>query len=89
VRGERRLLLVLDNFEHVLGAAPLVAHLLAACPLLTCLVTSRAPLRLAAEQLVPVPPLPTPPDADSARPPVTTSPPCRRRCCPPHTTARH
>ena len=69
VRGERRLLLVVDNFEHVLGAAPQVAHLLAACPHLTCLVTSRAPLRLAAEQLVPVPPLPMPPDADSARTP--------------------
>ncbi len=42
----RRLLLVLDNFEHLLAAAPLVAELLAACPGLTVLATSRAPLHL-------------------------------------------
>src|SRR5262249_11032478 len=61
-------------FEHVLGAAPQLAHLLAAYPLLTCLVTSRAPLRLAAEQPFPVPPLPTPPDTDSGRAPVAAGP---------------
>jgi predicted ATPase/DNA-binding CsgD family transcriptional regulator len=56
----RRLLLVLDNFEHVLEAAPLVAELLAATPGLKILATSRAPLRLAAEQEFAVPPLRTP-----------------------------
>jgi predicted ATPase/DNA-binding SARP family transcriptional activator len=43
---ERRLLLVLDNFEHVDAAAPLVGELLAAAPELKVLATSRAPLRL-------------------------------------------
>jgi predicted ATPase/DNA-binding XRE family transcriptional regulator len=55
--GERRILLVLDTFEHVLDAALLVADLLADCPRLTVLVTSRAPLRLRGEHEFPVPPL--------------------------------
>jgi DNA-binding SARP family transcriptional activator len=42
-------LLVLDNFEHVGAAAPLVAELLAACPALKVLVTSREPLAIRAE----------------------------------------
>lgn len=46
----KHLLLVLDNFEHVVAAAPLVGELLAACPALTVLVTSRAPLNIRAEQ---------------------------------------
>ena len=54
---DRRLLLVLDNFEHVLGAAPVVAELLGACPRLTILATSRALLRLRDEHQLPVPPL--------------------------------
>lgn len=54
---ERRLLLVLDNFEQVVEAAPLVAALLAACPHLKVLVTSRARLRLSGERERPVPPL--------------------------------
>jgi predicted ATPase/DNA-binding XRE family transcriptional regulator len=58
--GERRLLLVLDNFEHLLGAAPEVTDLLASCPLLKVLATSRAPLRLRGEQEYPVEPLPVP-----------------------------
>jgi predicted ATPase/DNA-binding CsgD family transcriptional regulator len=53
----RHLLLVLDNFEHVLGAAPLVAELLAACPRLKVLATSRAALRLSGERDLAVPPL--------------------------------
>ncbi|MEA2523106.1 MAG: hypothetical protein QOF73_333, partial [Thermomicrobiales bacterium] len=56
----RQLLLILDNFEHVLDAAPGVVELLAACPQLTVLVTSRAPLRVSGEHEVPVPPLALP-----------------------------
>jgi predicted ATPase len=47
---EKRFLLVLDNFEHVAGAAPEVADLLGSCPNLTVLVTSRAPLRVRGER---------------------------------------
>jgi predicted ATPase/Tfp pilus assembly protein PilF len=54
---ERQLLLVLDNFEQVLAAAPFVADLLAAAPRLQLLVTSRSLLRLSAERELPVPPL--------------------------------
>ena len=58
--SDRQLLLVLDNFEQVLGAAPRVGGLLAACPRLKALVTSRAPLHLYGEHLFPVPPLALP-----------------------------
>ena len=54
---ERRTLLVLDNFEQVVDAAPLVADLLGACRDLTILVTSRVRLRLSGEREYPVPPL--------------------------------
>jgi predicted ATPase/DNA-binding CsgD family transcriptional regulator len=57
-------LLVLDNFEHVIDAAPLVVELLAASPWLTCLVTSRAVLRISGEHAFPLPPLPLPPSAE-------------------------
>jgi predicted ATPase/class 3 adenylate cyclase len=50
----KRLLLVLDNFEHLLAAATWLADLLTAFPDLEVLVTSREPLRLAAEQQYPV-----------------------------------
>ena len=53
-------LLVADNFEHVLGAAPFIGALLGACPALTVLATSREPLALRAEERYPVPPLPLP-----------------------------
>ena len=54
---DRRLLLVLDNFEQVPDAAPLVAALLSACARLRVLVTSRIPLLLRWEHELPVPPL--------------------------------
>jgi predicted ATPase/Tfp pilus assembly protein PilF len=60
---DKRLLLVLDNFEQLLSAAPFVAELLAAAPRLWIIATSRAPLRLAAEREYPVPPFDIP-DAD-------------------------
>ncbi len=63
--GDRRLLLVLDNFEHVLEAAALVPTLLAACPGLCILATSRGPLQVFGEHLLPVPTLGLP---ASARP---------------------
>jgi predicted ATPase len=56
----RRLLLVLDNFEHVIAAAPLLTRLLRAAPGLVVLVTSRAVLRLDGEHDFPVPGLPFP-----------------------------
>jgi predicted ATPase len=59
--GSRRLLLVLDNFEQVTEAAPLLAGLLAAAPGLKMLVTSRSTLRLSGEHEFPVPSLPVPP----------------------------
>jgi predicted ATPase/DNA-binding CsgD family transcriptional regulator len=55
-----RLLYVLDNFEHLIAAAPLVAELLASCPEVRVLVTSRERLRLRGERTVVVPPLPIP-----------------------------
>jgi predicted ATPase/class 3 adenylate cyclase len=53
----RRMLLVLDNFEQVVAGAPVLGELLAACPNLRLIVTSRELLRLAAEREYPVQPL--------------------------------
>jgi predicted ATPase/transcriptional regulator with XRE-family HTH domain len=58
--SERELLLVLDNCEHVLGAAADVARLVAACPRLRVLATSRAPLRVRGEAEWPLAPLALP-----------------------------
>jgi len=57
---EERLLLVLDNVEQVVDAAPLLADLVAACPHLAPLVTSRTALRVRAEQRFAAPPLTLP-----------------------------
>ena len=66
--GDQRLLLILDNFEHVIGAGIVVGELLAACPNLKALVTSRMPLHILGEQEFSVPPL----DVPSVSPPPTT-----------------
>jgi transcriptional regulator with XRE-family HTH domain len=57
---EKRLLLVLDNLEHLVEAAPEVSALLGSCRDLTVLITSRAPLRLRGEKEYPVLPLKVP-----------------------------
>ncbi len=56
----RQVLLLLDNFEHLLEAAIFVSGLLQEAPRLKVLATSRAPLRLSGERLFPVPPLAVP-----------------------------
>ncbi len=58
--ADKSMLLVLDNLEQVLESAPSIAALLAVAPRLRVLATSRAPLRVAAEQLFEVPPLALP-----------------------------
>jgi predicted ATPase len=62
----RRMLLVLDNFEQVIGAAALISELLSAAALLAVLVTSRSPLQIYGEYERPVAPLALP---DLAQPP--------------------
>jgi len=57
---DKRVLLVLDNLEQVVEAAPLVGELVAACPSLAVLATSRVALRVRAEQRFDVPPLAVP-----------------------------
>jgi non-specific serine/threonine protein kinase len=57
---EKAMLLVFDNFEHLLPAAGLVADLLAMCPRLKILITSRTVLHLRGEHDLLIPPLPTP-----------------------------
>jgi predicted ATPase len=62
--GDAPSLLVLDNVEQVVGAAPDLAELLARCPGVTILATSRTALGLRAEREYPVPPLALPADSD-------------------------
>ncbi|MFC7424457.1 ATP-binding protein [Nocardia tengchongensis] len=65
--GERRVLLVLDNCEHLRdGVAPFIEHLLAQCANVTVLATSRARLMVPFEQVFTVPPLSLGDDADDA-----------------------
>jgi predicted ATPase/DNA-binding NarL/FixJ family response regulator len=66
VLGHEEQLVVLDNCEHLLAAAPDVGRVLAACPRLRVLATSRERLRLSAEQEFPVPPLAMPATSDVA-----------------------
>ncbi len=87
LRG-RRLLLALDNFEHLLPAAEFVGVLLQAAAELTVLATSRAPLRVAGEQEYPVPPLALPDESadmlnwDPSAERAARFPPHRgERCC--------
>ncbi|MEO6456806.1 MAG: tetratricopeptide repeat protein [Chloroflexia bacterium] len=61
---EKQLLLVLDNFEQVVDAAPFVVNLLNSCPHLKALVTSREVLHVQGEQQFPVPPLTLPDPAE-------------------------
>jgi predicted ATPase/class 3 adenylate cyclase len=65
--AERATLLVLDNFEHLLEAAPSVSALLRASPLSRILITSRAPLRITGEHEYPVRPLGTDDEGATAR----------------------
>jgi non-specific serine/threonine protein kinase len=64
---EKRLLLLLDNFEQIVDAAPLVGELLSVSPGLKALVTSREALHVYGEQEYPVPPLALP-DLDRVEP---------------------
>ena len=57
----RKALIVLDTFEHLPAAAPLVYALVLGCPTSAFLITSRSALRLRGEQELPVPPLQSPP----------------------------
>jgi predicted ATPase/DNA-binding CsgD family transcriptional regulator len=64
---ERQMLIVLDNFEHLLASAPVVTRLLQETNALRILVSSRCSLRLSGEQECPVPPLAVPdPEATPA-----------------------
>jgi predicted ATPase/DNA-binding CsgD family transcriptional regulator len=61
---QKQLLLLLDNFEHVIAAAPFVAELIAECPSLKVLATSREALRLSSEHEFPLPPMALPDAAE-------------------------
>jgi predicted ATPase len=73
----RRTLLLLDNFEHLLDAAPLVAELLTSVAALRVLVTSRAPLRVRGEREYVVGPLPLDIAEDASADDVARSPAVR------------
>ena len=61
VLKNRSILLILDNFEQVVGAAPFISTLLTSCPNVKAIVTSRIALHISGEQIFPVLPLPLPP----------------------------
>lgn len=63
----RRLLLILDNFDHLIGEADLIAEILATAPAVTLLITSREPLQLRGEYVLLLEGVSVPPDdADGA-----------------------
>lgn len=76
----QRLLLILDNVEHVLEAASRIGQLLSACPRLTVLATSRAALRISGEHEFPIPPLEMRAQNDD-EPPATRLFRARARAC--------
>ncbi|MFC9917054.1 adenylate/guanylate cyclase domain-containing protein [Agromyces binzhouensis] len=65
--GDREALLILDNFEQLIPAAPIVADLVSVAPRSRFLVTSRGPLRIAAEQEMPLEPMDLPDRRDVSR----------------------
>lgn len=78
--GDSPLLLILDNFEQVLAAAPLVVALLVGCPRVTVLVTSRAALRVSGEREFPVLPLGLPEAAAVSPDTIARSPAVQLYC---------
>ena len=64
---EKRMLLVLDNLEHLPGAGAEITDLADNCPRLTILITSRRPLKVPGELLMPVTPLPLPSTSEDPR----------------------
>src|SRR5262249_46370802 len=81
---ERELLLIIDNFEQVVAAAPSLARMLERAPRVKLLVTSRQVLRLSGEREMPVQPLSLPEDGNTA-PPAESSDAVRLfldRACP-------
>jgi predicted ATPase/class 3 adenylate cyclase len=62
--GDRSILLLLDNFEQVIDAGPSISSLLAVCPRLVVIVTSREGLRVRGERILEVPPLGVPPEGE-------------------------
>lgn len=87
--GERRLLLVLDNFEHLPTAASVIADLLAACPRLKVLATSRERLRLQGEYEYVTTPLPVPTTANGLTPTSLREWPAVELFCQRAVAARH
>lgn len=71
---DRQLLLLLDNFEHLVSAAQDIGDHLLACPELQIVVTSRLPLRLSAERIYHVLPLTLPSDLDAPTEEIIASP---------------
>ena len=63
--GDKKALLLLDNLEQIVSAAPEIARLVAACPRLRILITSRTLLRIAAEREFPLAPLALPSSSDA------------------------
>ncbi len=65
---DKRILLILDNFEQLVSAAPVVSELLTEAPQIKVLASSRIPLKLKGEREFPVPPLALPPARDASTP---------------------